>query len=131
MDLWSDHTPWPYNQIPKSYSFLVQNSFLWRFGYYTQQPRFVHRTSQRLACPIVRRRINEAYDLYQPDLVVSVHPLMQMVPLQVLRERIRWGLLGYLTGAAGCLGCLWSVMYLVGCCRLLCMRVRQAWVPCC
>ena len=92
MDLWSDHTPWPYNQIPKSYSFLVKNSFLWRFGYYTQQPRFVHRTSQRLACPIVRRRINEAYDLYQPDLVVSVHPLMQMVPLQVLRERIRWAI---------------------------------------
>eukprot|EP00891_Asterochloris_glomerata_P005998 jgi/Astpho2/5998/fgenesh1_pm.00084_%23_5_t len=91
VDLWSDHTPWPYNQIPKSYSFLVKNSFLWRFGYYTQQPRFVHRTSQRLACPIVRRRINEAYDLYQPDLVVSVHPLMQMVPLQVLRERVRAG----------------------------------------
>ena len=31
----------------------------------------------------------QAYDQYDPDLVVSVHPLMQDVPLRVLRTRMR------------------------------------------
>lgn len=33
----------------------------------------------------------QAFDLYQPDLVVSVHPLMQHIPIGVLKQRIRSG----------------------------------------
>ncbi|RHN39728.1 putative monogalactosyldiacylglycerol synthase [Medicago truncatula] len=38
-DLWSEHTPWPFNQIPKSYSFLVKHGPLWRMTYYGTAPR--------------------------------------------------------------------------------------------
>lgn len=31
------------------------------------------------------------FETYQPDLVVSVHPLMQHVPLRILHRRIRNG----------------------------------------
>lgn len=44
-DLWSDHTPWPFNQLPKSYNFLVKHGTLWRMTYYATAPRVIHRTN--------------------------------------------------------------------------------------
>lgn len=29
-DIWTHYTPWPCNQLPKSYSFMVKYSVLWR-----------------------------------------------------------------------------------------------------
>ncbi len=29
-DIWTDYTPWPCNQLPKSYNFMVKYSILWR-----------------------------------------------------------------------------------------------------
>jgi 1,2-diacylglycerol 3-beta-galactosyltransferase len=36
--------------------------------------------------------VSAAYERYAPDLVISVHPLMQHVPVRVLRQRIKAGL---------------------------------------
>ncbi|RDX95258.1 putative monogalactosyldiacylglycerol synthase, chloroplastic, partial [Mucuna pruriens] len=44
-DLWSDHTPWPFNQLPRSYSFLVKHGPLWRMTYYGTAPRVVHQSN--------------------------------------------------------------------------------------
>ncbi|KAG0470738.1 hypothetical protein HPP92_017438 [Vanilla planifolia] len=33
-DLWTDHTPWPFNQLPRSYNFLVKHGALWKMTYY-------------------------------------------------------------------------------------------------
>ena len=30
VDIWTEHTPWPFNQLPKSYGFLVKHAMLWR-----------------------------------------------------------------------------------------------------
>ncbi|PQQ20995.1 monogalactosyldiacylglycerol synthase chloroplastic isoform X1 [Prunus yedoensis var. nudiflora] len=38
-DLWSDHTPWPFNQLPRSYNFLVKHGPLWKMTYYGTAPR--------------------------------------------------------------------------------------------
>ena len=90
VDIWSDHTPYPFNQLPKTYSFMVRNSLIWRVGYYGQQPRFIHVPTQTVSSLFVSRQVGEAFDRYKPDLVVSVHPLMQLVPLRVLRQLERW-----------------------------------------
>ncbi len=50
--------------------------------------RLVHYTTSAIANLFVSRKISEAFDHYAPDLVVSVHPLMQHVPLRVLRLRV-------------------------------------------
>ena len=89
VDIWTHHTPYPFNQLPKTYSFLVRHPFIWRFGYYVQQPRLVHMTTQGAAACVSGDMVGEAFDHYRPDLVVSVHPLMQQLPLRVLRSRIR------------------------------------------
>jgi 1,2-diacylglycerol 3-beta-galactosyltransferase len=73
--------------MPRSYSFLVKHALLWRLSYYSQQPRCVHRSTQRLVGACVAGRVAAAFDGWDPDLVVSVHPLMQLVPLRVLRAR--------------------------------------------
>lgn len=92
VDVWSHHTPWPYNELPKSYSFMVKYDFLWRFGFTTTQPRFIHVPISTAASLAINKHIGEAYEKYSPDLVVSVHPLMQHVPLRILRGRERAGL---------------------------------------
>ena len=89
VDIWTHHTPYPFNQLPKTYSFLVRHPFIWRFGYYLQQPKLVHMTTQTAAAVVSNDLVGEAFDHYRPDLVVSVHPLMQQMPLKVLRMRIR------------------------------------------
>ena len=90
VDVWTNHTPYPFNQLPKTYSFMVRNSLMWRIGYYGQQPRFIHVPTQTVSSLFVSKQVAEAFDQYQPDLVVSVHPLMQLVPLRVLRQQARW-----------------------------------------
>ena len=89
VDVWTDHTPYPFNQLPKTYSFMVRNSLIWRIGYYGQQPRFIHVPTQTVSSLFVSKQVAAAFDHYQPDLVVSVHPLMQLVPLRVLRQQAR------------------------------------------
>lgn len=91
VDLWMDHTPWPHNQAPKSYSFMVSNPFLWWAAYVTTQPRCVHRTFARITAAHVGPAVSRAFEEYDPDLVVSVHPLMQDVPLRVLQRRVAEG----------------------------------------
>ena len=41
----------------------------------------------RITSAFVSEQLSAAFDVYDPDLVVSVHPLMQLVPLRVLRRR--------------------------------------------
>ncbi|KAG6532695.1 hypothetical protein ZIOFF_006545 [Zingiber officinale] len=41
-DLWTEHTPWPFNQLPRSYNFLVKHGALWKMTYYSSAPRLVH-----------------------------------------------------------------------------------------
>jgi 1,2-diacylglycerol 3-beta-galactosyltransferase len=91
VDLWTHHTPWPYNEFPKSYSFMVKYPFIWRTNFTLTQPRFVHvplSTAMQVVCG---PSISAAFDKYRPNLIISVHPLMQHVPVRVLRRRIERG----------------------------------------
>ena len=39
VDMWKEHTPWPFNKLPDSYAFLVRHSILWRISYQMTQVR--------------------------------------------------------------------------------------------
>ena len=64
--------------MPKSYSFMVKYGFIWRASFNMSNPRMVHVPFTTGTAAIVGPQLSEAYDKYQPDLVVSVHPLMQV-----------------------------------------------------
>jgi len=91
VDMWKDHTPWPFNKLPDSYSFLVRHSILWRISYQMTQPKWFHVPYLAFVGVFMRSGMHRAFDKYQPDSVVSVHPLMQHVPLGVLKQRVHSG----------------------------------------
>lgn len=86
-DLWSEHTPWPFNQLPKSYNFLVKHGPLWKMTYYGTAPRVVHQSNFAATSAFIAREVAKGLMKYQPDIIISVHPLMQHVPLRVLRAK--------------------------------------------
>eukprot|EP00268_Persea_americana_P015808 TRINITY_DN1743_c1_g1_i2.p1 TRINITY_DN1743_c1_g1~~TRINITY_DN1743_c1_g1_i2.p1 ORF type:complete len:526 (+),score=89.82 TRINITY_DN1743_c1_g1_i2:414-1991(+) len=86
-DLWTDHTPWPFNQLPRSYSFLVKHGSLWRMTYYATAPRVVHQPHFAATSTFIAREVAKGIMKYQPDIIISVHPLMQHVPLRILRAK--------------------------------------------
>jgi 1,2-diacylglycerol 3-beta-galactosyltransferase len=84
VDLWSSSSPWPLCNMPKSYFFLVKYPWLWRLSFRTSEPELLHEAMFTGYTAIVGRRFARAFQEYKPDLIVSVHPLMQHVPLKVL-----------------------------------------------
>jgi len=106
IDLWSSHSPWPFCNMPKSYFFLVKHPWLWRLNFRCSEPKFAHEfmfkarlnrlistnylssfESQGYAS-IVSKRFQKAFSEYKPQLIVSVHPLMQHVPVSTVCEII-------------------------------------------
>ncbi|KAM6542035.1 hypothetical protein CsatB_006482 [Cannabis sativa] len=86
-DLWSDHTPWPFNQLPRSYNFLVKHGSLWKMTYYASAPRLIHQSNFAATSTFIAREVAKGLMKYQPDIIISVHPLMQHVPLRILRSK--------------------------------------------
>ncbi|KAJ4834335.1 hypothetical protein Tsubulata_037533, partial [Turnera subulata] len=86
-DLWSEHTPWPFNQLPRSYNFLVKHGTLWKMTYYASAPRVVHQSNFAATSTFIAREVAKGLMKYQPDIIISVHPLMQHVPLRILKAK--------------------------------------------
>nr|GMD44355.1 probable monogalactosyldiacylglycerol synthase, chloroplastic [Ipomoea batatas] len=86
-DLWTDHTPWPFNQLPRSYNFLVKHGTLWKMTYYASAPRVIHQSNFAATSTFIAREVAKGLMKYQPDIIISVHPLMQHVPLRILRSK--------------------------------------------
>jgi 1,2-diacylglycerol 3-beta-galactosyltransferase len=90
VDLWIKHTPPPLNRVPKAYRFLIDDvPWLYRFIYEVgQRPEVIDplmEVAARFLHPFVGRAIME----HDPDVIVSVHPLMQAIPLGVLARMKR------------------------------------------
>ena len=87
VDLWSDDAPWPLNQVPHVYRPLVDRSpWLWKLIYSQgRNPRVVGPTLN-LVWHWTRRRARAVLESHRPTLVVSVHALLQDIPLRVLSE---------------------------------------------
>lgn len=86
-DLWTEHTPWPFNQLPKSYSFLVKHGSLWKAAFHASAPRFVHQPHFAFTSVFIARKVMRGLLKHRPDVIVSVHPLMQHVPIRILKAR--------------------------------------------
>ena len=89
VDLWTQHTQWPFNQVPRTYGFMVHHRALWWGSYHFFNPRAVHKPYMATVGCLVGSQVAAAFEHYRPDLVVSVHPLMQHIPLRVLAQLVR------------------------------------------
>lgn len=84
VDVWTSYTGWPFNRMVRQYRYMQSRPALWYTMYKTSAfppTRFFFNSAQRiLAFSGIRACLEE----HEPDLVISMHPLCQTVPLLAL-----------------------------------------------
>jgi len=91
VDIWTQHAAWPYTKFVPAYKFLAKHPFMWRlFWWYGQMPisRLIQEKATLISC---FHRFKKAIASYDPDMVVSVHPLCQDIPLRALGHNKKGG----------------------------------------
>lgn len=90
IDLWLDYTFPPLNQVPRGYRFLVDDApWLYKLLYRVGEQPLAKEPLLRMASRLLSRPIGQVLRTSAPDLIMSVHPLMQAVPLRILRRTHR------------------------------------------
>ncbi len=87
VDLFREYSPPPLNKAPEIYPPLSRLPSVWNYGYHqTNSPRRI-RNINNVAWPYIRRYIYRLVDEHPCDLIVSVHPLMNMPVLRTFKNR--------------------------------------------
>lgn len=86
MDIWSEHAKWPFNTFVTSYRFLAKHPLLWRvtyiYGFFPPTKLFTEVLSYVTCYDSFKKAIETA----DPDMVVSVHPLCQHIPVPIVQS---------------------------------------------
>lgn len=86
MDIWTDHANWPFNRFVPTYRYLAKHPLLWRafyaYGGFPPTKLFTELWSWQNSYKSFRKAIESS----NPDFVVSVHPLCQLMPISIVRE---------------------------------------------
>ncbi|CAA6669959.1 unnamed protein product [Spirodela intermedia] len=80
-DVWKEHAGWPLNDMERSYKFMVKHVQLWKVAFHGTSPA----GSTASTSPPWPPEVEEGLMKYRPDIIISVHPLMQHIPLWVLK----------------------------------------------
>jgi len=86
LDIWTEDGCYPYHTLVKSYKHLSANPNQWRLLYYASNSHpyeFVMNHHSMFMC---ERKIRRRIESYKPDVVISVHPTMNNVPIKSTRE---------------------------------------------
>ena len=90
VDAWKNHSPWPLNRIGDSYPWLVSNGlWLWNMLWHTDNKTWPPRLLSVVGAPLVYRTMSKMYRAERPDLVVTVHPIINPVASRVLRKMVK------------------------------------------
>jgi len=87
VDVWTEYCPWPFSNFVESYQYLAKHPNMWGLSWYASAWRpymYLLDNLSRIRCTAGFRRCIDEHD---PDLVVSIHPLTQVVPLAVLEQK--------------------------------------------
>ena len=87
VDIWTDYCPWPYNTFVSSYQYMAKHSWMWGMSWHWSAiyPNMaLLNILSKARCEAAFRR---CFDDVQPDLIVSVHPLTQAIPLHILANK--------------------------------------------
>ncbi len=90
IDLISDHLIWPLNQLPKMYPFFSNDApWMWKALYDSQSSASWGNALAVVGSRVSVSRVRAAFEKYRPDLIISVHPLLQTVSLWALKSMPR------------------------------------------
>lgn len=86
MDIWTDHANHPFNNFVPVYRYLAKHPLLWRgfylYGQFPPTKLFTEVWSWQNSYKSFKKAIIDC----NPDLVVSVHPLCQLMPIWAVEE---------------------------------------------
>lgn len=85
VDFWTEIVGRPFQSFPEGYSFLAKNPPLWRAAWNYGRFPLTRRLTEEFSNVVGNNNFRRALTEFQPDLIVSVHPLTQFIPLRVLR----------------------------------------------
>ncbi|XP_026660232.2 probable monogalactosyldiacylglycerol synthase 2, chloroplastic isoform X2 [Phoenix dactylifera] len=84
-DLGKEHAGWPLNDMERAYKFMTKHVSLWKVAFHSTYPRWVHCSYLAALAAFYARKVEAGLMKYKPDIIISVHPLMQHIPLWVLK----------------------------------------------
>jgi 1,2-diacylglycerol 3-beta-galactosyltransferase len=88
IDLLVDHLPQPLSQLPKTYATLTNHlPRLWQWMWNVGASQHVINPLAAAASWVVRNDLAQLFVDHRPDLVISVHPLIQHIALDALGQR--------------------------------------------
>lgn len=85
VDILTEHSAWPVNESVAAYQYAAKNPIVWRAMYEVARFPPTRWFNDKLMAFQNFHRFTDAIRSYDPDLVVSVHPLCQNLPLKVLK----------------------------------------------
>ncbi|HEY84985.1 MAG TPA: hypothetical protein G4N96_07745 [Chloroflexi bacterium] len=96
-DIWMEHTPWPVNKLSRVYPWMTGPGVaLWKLLWLTTTMFKSHKIIFSGVSPVVQRRITRFFTEINPDIIVSVHPLMNHVAIKS-RDKAGLGRVPFLT----------------------------------
>ncbi|OAY31512.1 monogalactosyldiacylglycerol synthase 2, chloroplastic [Manihot esculenta] len=84
-DVWKEYTGWPLNDMERQYKFMVKHVQLWKFAFHGTSPRWIHSCYLAAMAAYYAKEVEAGLMEYKPDIIISVHPMMQHIPLWVLK----------------------------------------------
>mmetsp|Transcript_6942 Transcript_6942/g.26763 ORF Transcript_6942/g.26763 Transcript_6942/m.26763 type:complete len:450 (-) Transcript_6942:77-1426(-) len=84
LDIWTDYGVWPFNTAVRSYQYLAKRPLLWKITYEYGRFPITQWLTQRICAIECFGGVKRAFLQHEPDMVISVHPLCQHLPLRVL-----------------------------------------------
>ena len=87
LDIWTKDGIYPYRTLVDSYKHLSAHPRQWRFLYHLSNSRPWEMMMNFHSCVTCERKIRRRIASYEPDVIVSVHPAMQLIP-QISTQKI-------------------------------------------
>jgi len=89
MDIWTEHGSGLFRKLVPMYRHLAKRPLLWRafYSYGLFPPtRMLTELDSKIQC---YQKFKRAIEIAEPDMVVSVHPLCQLMPISIVKEMNR------------------------------------------
>ncbi|KAJ9141030.1 hypothetical protein P3X46_031614 [Hevea brasiliensis] len=84
-DVWKEYTGWPLNDMERQYKFMLKHLQLWKVAFHSTSPRWIHGCYLAFMAAYYAKDVEAGLMEYKPDIIISVHPMMQHIPLWVLK----------------------------------------------
>eukprot|EP01053_Blabericola_migrator_P004293 Blabericola_migrator_1__4292@NODE_2318_length_2945_cov_75_014593_g171_i1_p2_GENE_NODE_2318_length_2945_cov_75_014593_g171_i1NODE_2318_length_2945_cov_75_014593_g171_i1_p2_ORF_typecomplete_len343_score48_32MGDG_synth/PF06925_11/2_4e44Glyco_tran_28_C/PF04101_16/0_34_NODE_2318_length_2945_cov_75_014593_g171_i11801208 len=86
LDIWTDYGRWPFNSFVSVYRFASENPWCWKMMYESSRSPISRSLFLSSGYAISGGSFASVFEELKPDLVISVHPLCQHVPIQIMEE---------------------------------------------